>query len=184
MIYVDFAQPISLPPYWLNHPSVVAQVSDNMTQDDVLSVPHACPIKIKWASEAEWWQLPIEPVVTIQGKNRIIKRDVLKASDSNTDRRGSVKELWCQDDYEISISGIFIGYNGELPESDIRKLRKYCEGRESIQVSSPLFTLFNITKVAIEDYQFPFTKGLENQMFSIKTSSDDFDEKILLMAVE
>lgn len=182
-MFIDFAQPISLPPYWLNHPEVVRRYEDNMfEQATALAVPHACPLKMKWASEAAWWQFPIEPVVTINCKNNIVKRNVLKVSNVDVERRGTVKELWSQDDYEISLSGVFISTDGNLPEADLRKLRAYCEARESVEVQSPLFTLFNIRRMAIEDYQFPFTKGLENQMFSIKASSDDFDEKNLLIA--
>ena len=62
-MFIDFAQPISLPPYWLNHPEVVRRYEDNMfEQATALAVPHACPLKMKWASEAAWWQFPIEPV--------------------------------------------------------------------------------------------------------------------------
>lgn len=180
-MFIDFAQPISLPPYWLNHPEVVRRYEYDMPKRaEVLSVPHACPVKMKWESEEDWWQLPIEPVVVINGKNKIVKRNVLKTPD-DASRRGTVKELWSQDDYDISMAGVFISTNGKLPEADLRKLRAYCEARESVEVQSPLFTLFNIRRMAIEDYQFPFTKGLENQMFSIKASSDDFDENNLLI---
>ncbi len=186
-IFIPFAQPIELPPYWLNHPQVVQQYSPGNLlpeQASVLNVPHACPLSIKWSDEAEWWQLPIEPVVTISCKNIITKRTVLKADESDVQRRGSVKELWTQDDYEVSISGLFINDKEELPEDDLRKLRKYCEGRKVIEVMSPLFTLFNITKLAIEDYQFPFTKGISAQMFSIKAVSDDWGEDNLLIAAK
>lgn len=184
-MFVNFAQPFELPPYWLNHPEVVKRLDeDTIITSHLFSVPHACPLQMKWESEAEWWQLPIEPVVTINGKNNIVKRSVLKASYSDSKRRGTVKELWNQDDYEINISGIFIGYdNKRLPESDIMKLRKYCEGRQSVEVLSPLFILFKISKIAIEDFQLPFTKGIENQMFTIKASSDDFDEDKLLIRI-
>lgn len=192
-MYIDFAQPFELPPYWLNHPEVVKRIdsgsfNDNpveangvvIEQKQLLSIPHACPLQIKWESEKDWWQFPIEPVVTINGKNTIVKRSVLKAGYADVQRRGTVKELWSQDDYEVNISGVFIGHD-KLPEGDIMKLRKYCEGRQSVMVSSPLFTIFNITKIAIEDFQLPFTKGIENQMFSIKASSDDFDDDKLLI---
>lgn len=183
-MFINFAQPFELPPYWLNHPEVIKDLDrDNLpSQAEALNIPHACPLKIKWNSESVWWQFPIEPVVTINGKNTIVKRNVLKVPSADSERRGSVKELWSQDDYEVNISGVFIsGSDGKLPEEQLRILRKYCEGRKSLMVESPLFTIFNIKRIAIEDFQFPFTKGIENQMFSIKASSDDFDEKELLI---
>ena len=109
--------------------------------------------------------------------------NVLKVKHNNVERRGTVKELWTQGDYEISISGVLISNkNNELPEDDLKKLRAYCEHRGAIEVYSPLFTIFNITKICIESYDFPFTKGMENQMFSIKAVSDDFETSNLLIA--
>lgn len=181
-MFINFAQPFCLPPYWLNHPEVVRHIdSEGMYSSAVLGVPHACPLKMKWGTESAWWQLPIEPVVTITGKNTIVKRNVLKTASADVARRGSVKELWSQDDYEVSISGVFIATDGRLPESDLRLLRKYCEGRQSVMVQSPLFTIFNIKRLAIEDFQFPFTKGIENQMFTLRATSDDFEEAKLLI---
>jgi hypothetical protein len=36
-----------------------------------------------------------------------------------------------------------------------------------------LLTTFNILKIAVESYSMSFTKGLENQMYTIKAYSDD-----------
>ena len=184
-MYIDFAQPISLPPYWLNHPEVVRSLEDNQDQAEpqaLLGVPHACPLYVRGASETNWWQLPIEPVITINCKNIIVKRQVLKVAGSKGERRGTVKELWSQDDYEVNISGIFVGEKDYLlPEDDIRRMRAYCEAREPLYVLSDLFTLFNIDRIVIEDYQFPFTKGMANQMFTIKAYSDNYDEKQLFV---
>ena len=187
-MFFNFVQPISLPPYWLNHPEAVRvmEVLPDDAEDapisDFIGVPHACPLLIRSASETDWWQLPIEPVITINGKNTIVKRNVLKVGGTAGERRGTVKELWSQDDYEVNISGLFISKTtGELPETDIRRLRAYCEAREPLQVQSPLFTLFNIERIVIEDYEFPFTRGMENQMFTIKAYSDNYDEKQLIV---
>ncbi len=183
-MFINIAQPISLPPYWLTNVEVVKEIGDitQMSTADALNVPCACPMKMKWASESSWWQLPIEPVVAISCSNEIAKRSVLKAGYADADRRGTVKELWSQNDYDVNISGVLISDEANtLPESDLRRLRAYCEGRESVEVESALFTLFNIRRIAIEDYQFPFTKGMENQMYTIKATSDDFDDKKLLI---
>ena len=184
-MFIDFAQPISLPPYWLNHPEVVRSMADNLDQAEPqarLGVPCACPLLIRGANEANWWELPIEPVITINGKNTIVKRSVLKVAGTKGERRGTVKELWTQDDYEVNISGIFIAdEEHRLPERDIRRLRGYCEAREPLYVLSDLFTLFNIDRIVIEDYSFPFTHGMQNQMFSIKACSDNYDEKQLFV---
>lgn len=192
MIHVDFAQGFNLPPYWLNHPQVVKkfeevqsisarQIEQKYAGEALLGVPCAMPLRMKITYESEWWELPIEPVISISCKNIIVRRNVLKQDNTNT-TRGSIKETWAQDDYEVNISGLFMSNeNGSLPEDDIRKLRSICEARQTIDVQSELFTLFDITKIAIEDYSFPYTKGMENQMFSIKGYSD---EMVKLLATE
>jgi hypothetical protein len=182
-MYLDLATGYRIPPYWLNHPKVVKRIEEgNLRQDGLLDVDCACPIRIKLESENEYWDLPLEPVININCKNIIAKRNILKAGTKDMIRRGSVKELWTQDDYQLTIAGLLIGYDDKsLPEDDIIKLRNMCEAREVWDIEGDLFTIFNITKIAIEDYEFPFTKGLNNQMFTIKALSDDFSEKELMI---
>lgn len=169
-MYIDFAQPFVIPPYW-----------GKQRNESVLDKNFLCPLSIKLQTEREYWKLPIEPVVMVSGRNVVVKGSVLKQSGTIGERRGTVKELWAQDDYEVNISGIFINEKGVLPEVDIKKLRAYCEAREALEVVSPLLTIFNIEKIVIEEYQFPFTKGIENQMFTIKACSDNFEKKDLFV---
>ena len=105
-MYIDFAQPIQLPPYWLHHPEVVvAHAKTEYRQDAVLSVPHACPLSIKLDSEQYWWQFPIEPIVNISAKNRIVKSNILKP-DASPILCWRVKVLWSLADSELTISGL------------------------------------------------------------------------------
>ena len=174
---------IQLPPYWLHHPAVVRQASElayNTDANEVLDVPHACPLSIRLASETDWWVLPIEPVVAVSGRNVIAKRQILKAGGS-TERRGTVKELWAQDDYDVNISGLLMGAGDALPENDLRRLRRYCEAREALCVQSPLLMLFGIDRLAIEEYEFPATRGIENVMYNIRAVSDSYDADKLLL---
>lgn len=180
---LEFVFGTAVPPYWRQVEQQIASVPDDLKQDALLGVQCFCPVSLKWESEGEWWQLPLDPVVSVRGQNEIVKRSVLKVKTGDKERRGTVKELWSQGDYEVSISGTFqSGKDGELPEEAIRKLRNYCEGRESIEVSSPLLTLFGIRRLAIESFEFPHTAGMENQMYSLTCSSDDFYKESLLIA--
>jgi hypothetical protein len=197
-IYIPFALGFNLPPYWLNRPVTVLGHEDADEAEDGMSWVkkikgeyednkdiikgkylgnlYQAPLSIKLENDPEWWKLPFDPVMSVTGRNIIVRRNVLKA-DNN--RRGSVKETWSQDDYEINIAGVFIGENGKRPEGDLRKLRTYFEQRKPVLVSSDLFSIFNIEKLAIEDYALPFTKGVENQMFTIKGYSDDMFDLLI-----
>ncbi len=177
-IYIDHALGFVLPPYWRLHKDVVREVATDVSPAELLDIPHLDPLRIKWEEEKEWWTLPIDPVIAVSGKNIIIRRHPQKADNTTENRRGSVKEIWSQDDYEVNIAGVFIG-DGEMPEESLRKLRGYCEAHKTIMVESALLSIYKITRLAIEDYSLPFTKGLENQMFTIKAYSDDMFDLLI-----
>jgi hypothetical protein len=180
-IYWDFATGFNLPPFWLNRPVTVLAVETEAKFDapsEYLGNLYQDSIRMRFESDAEWFTFPLDPVISITGKNIIIRRNVLKMKSELVERRGSVKEIWSQDDFEINIAGVFIG-SGDFPEFHLRKLRDFCEARQIIEVESKLFSLFNITRLAIEDFSLPFTKGIENQMYTIKAYSDDVFELLV-----
>lgn len=128
-----------------------------------------CPLS--FMIDGEEWRLPVDPLVSVNGKNVIKRRYVAKSSN-----RGSIKECWSQDDYEISISGVIIAEDAVKLAEHLSNLRKVCNMAESVEIVSEFLnnpSTFGINRIAIENYDFPFTKGLENQSFTIKAYSDD-----------
>ena len=172
-------------PYWLKNDVEIIDIADidksNLNGDMVIA--GECPLSFKLLSEPDsaFWTFPLEPIISVSCKNNIVKRQVLKMNAVNSLRRGTVKELWSQDDYEINIGGIFKSPTNGIPSNDTRMLRKYCEAREVISVKNDFLNLFAIDRITIEDYDFPFSRGLKNQQFTIKATSDDFDINDLLI---
>jgi hypothetical protein len=180
-MYIDFALGFNLPPFWLNRPVTVLGVDKDSDFDDpaeYLGNLYQDSVRLRYEDDLEWWTLPLDPVISISGKNIIVRRDVLKKNNEDLGVRGSIKEIWSQDDYEVNIAGVLIGKD-ELPEFQLRKLRDFCESRRIVEVESKLFSIFNINRLAIEEYSFPFTKGIENQMYTIKAYSDDVFDLII-----
>lgn len=138
--------------------------------------PQTMPLRMKLTNGSEdWWLLPVEPLITINGKNVLVKRNVAKSQ-----FRGTIKERWMQDDYSISIQGLFTRQDSyEFPAEDLRRLRMLCEARDTIDVLCPIFEELKISRVVIESYDFPLTKGEENQNWTIQALSDD-DWSLLL----
>ncbi|MDR0206041.1 MAG: DUF6046 domain-containing protein [Bacteroidales bacterium] len=129
------------------------------------------PVKLRLNSESEnaGFQLPLDPLISISGKNIIRRRYVAKSK-----MRGSIKETWSQDDYEITIAGLLQNEEQGCLNDDIITLREYLESAESIHIICDLLNnVFDIRRIAIESYDFPFTKSVENQAFTIKAYSDD-----------
>lgn len=171
-----------LPPFPKSEPESITTASYNglktvdgkavdKVEHTIFGTPQTSPIRLKLQSDNEndYWLLPVEPLITVSGKNIIIKRNVAKSNN-----RGSIKERWAQDDYQITIEGLFTTIDStDYPENDLKKFKRLCEAKEPIDVLSPLFEIFGINRIVIENYELPFTKGPENQSFSIKALSDD-----------
>lgn len=112
---------------------------------------------------------PLDPIMAVNGKNVITRRYVAKGS-----LKGTVKESFSQDDFEITISGVLIGCDAEKLNNQVQQLKELCESGETLQVESDwLIDGFGVTRLVVESYQFPHTKGLTNQAYSLKCYSDD-----------
>lgn len=126
-----------------------------------------CPLSM--AVDGVGHQFPLEPLVSVFGKNTVIRNHVLKGRS-----KGTVKEYWSADDYRIEIKGIIVGDNPDrLPVVEMDKIRFFCEARKAIEVSSPFLTLYGIQFLAIEDFEFVHTPGYNNQAYIIKAFSDE-----------
>lgn len=152
------------------------KLSDVQQQEAVANangVPMQCPLWMRLEGE-EWWLLPYEPIITINGKNVIAKKQVAKGK-----VRGSIKERWSQDDYQISINGILMNPKGTgYPDEDVKALKRLCEAAK-VQVMCPLFEIFSIDQIVIESFDFPFTSGPFNQAYTIGAVSDDIYKLLL-----
>lgn len=185
----SLAKRFKVPPYWLFNSSAIQEVdagefsefqhlSDEELADAVrtnaLGVAMTHPLTLKMEEVgAQPWLLPVEPRISISGQNVLIKRRVNKGK-----LRGTIKERWMQDDYNISIEGILMGTRGEYPAEEAAKLRTICEAGQ-VQVMSPLLEVFGVSKIVIESWDMPFTAGTANQNYVIKAVSDDIYKLLL-----
>lgn len=178
-----------VPPYWLFRNTGVADVDDaeydtirSMTDEELeetvrtnaLGVPMLSPMCLKLEEAgAEEWLLPMEPMVSLTGRNIITRRHVNKGR-----VRGSIKERWAQDDYSITVEGILMGMDGKYPEEDVARLRGFCEAAH-VEVLNPLLEIFGISHMVIESWDIPFTSGAANQNYTLKAQSDDIYKLLL-----
>lgn len=139
---------------------------------NAIGVPMVLPLYFKLEGE-DWWLLPYEPQISLQGTNIITKKQVSKGA-----VRGTIKERWSQGDYQVNISGILIGADGRYPEDDVKKLRSYMEAGK-VLVKSPLLELFSINQVVVESWNIPFTAGQANQAYTVAALSDDIYKLLL-----
>lgn len=147
----------------------VRDASDLVQSGQTVSM--VLPLWIGIKEDAEW-MFPIEPLISITGKNVIVKRNVAK-----NERRGTIKERWTQDDFSINIQGSFVHPDlYTYPETDVQKLMYYVKQKRALSVKNELFAMLDIQQIVIESYSFPFSKGENVQNYSIDAYSDDLYE--------
>lgn len=120
--------------------------------------------------ELDGFRFPIEPVISVRGRNKIIETEF----DGND--AGTFKEMYSVGDYQVTIRGILLNDDPDfeqLPERDMRKLRAICEKQTHIKAVSELLAIYGIEYLAIKDYDFPGVPGeLEMQAFELQCVSD------------
>ena len=80
-------------PSWRQVEQRIAKVPEDYKREALLGMQCYCPLAISWESEDEQWFLPFDPVITVRGRNEIVKRSVLKVKTGDKERRGTVGGL-------------------------------------------------------------------------------------------
>lgn len=136
------------------------------------------PVTLLLSSTGKKFELPLDPLVSVSGKNDIVCRNVARY-DGET--RGSIKEKWRTGDWNITIAGVLIAGEDTSIEQLVSRLRQYIEADSNVEILCPfLRDCYGITRIVIESYDFPFTKGEENQTYTLKCKSDDVRTNLLL----
>lgn len=147
---------------------------EDVVRTNATGVPMVLPLRFQLEeSGAQEWLFPMEPMISVNGQNILVKRNVSKGK-----IRGSIKERWTQDDYSVRIEGILMGMDGKYPEADVAKLRSFCEAGH-VKALNPLLEIFGISQLAIESWDIPFTSGTINQNYTIQAYSDDIYKLLL-----
>ena len=147
---------------------------EDVVRTNATGVPMVLPLRFQLEeSGAQEWLFPMEPMISVNGQNILVRRNVSKGK-----IRGSIKERWTQDDYSVRIEGILMGMDGKYPEADVAKLRSFCEAGH-VKALNPLLEIFGISQLAIESWDIPFTSGTINQNYTIQAYSDDVYKLLL-----
>lgn len=147
---------------------------EDVVRTNATGVPMVLPLRFQLEeSGAQEWLFPMEPMISVNGQNILVRRNVSKGK-----IRGSIKERWTQDDYSVRIEGILMGMDGKYPEADVAKLRSFCEAGH-VKALNPLLEIFGISQLAIESWDIPFTSGTINQSYTIQAYSDDIYKLLL-----
>lgn len=147
---------------------------EEVVRINALGVPMVMPLRFQLEeSGAKEWLFPLEPMISLNGQNILVRRHVNKGT-----IKGSIKERWTQDDYTVRIEGILMSREGKYPDEDVATLKNFCEAGH-VKALCPLLEIFGISQLAIESWDIPFTTGLTNQNYTITAYSDDIYKLLL-----
>lgn len=133
------------------------------------------PLSFSFTESGQKWLFPYEPMLTFGSGNNIVKRNVAKQGEKLI---GTVKERWSRKDFDITVTGILMGQittglaEDTYPKRDLEKLFEHLTFAKELFIYSYPLELAGITKVVVEDYTFPFTKGENVQAYDLKLTSD------------
>ena len=110
----------------------------------------------------------LDPILAVSGKNIIARRYVAKGS-----LQGTVKECFSQDDFDITITGVLMGNDAKDLNEQVQELQSILVCGESLAVVNDFLNDgYGITRLVVDSFQFPHTKGMQNQSYTIKCYSD------------
>lgn len=115
--------------------------------------------------------LPNEPTLYIGARKNIVETPLVGSV-----RRGTVKELIAEEDYDIVIRGIAINYRSKLvyPEDTVKALHNLYQRNESLEIQSALTNLLGIYRVVIRSFTLPEMIGFQHaQAYELQCVSDD-----------
>lgn len=133
------------------------------------------PLSFSFTENGQRWLFPYEPMINITSGNNIVKRNVAKQGDKLI---GTIKERWSRKDFDITVTGVLIGsiMQGKpedcFPKEHFRNLFDFLRHTKELFVYCYPLDLLGITKVVVDDYSFPFTKGENVQAYELKLTSD------------
>lgn len=152
-------------------------LNDNWTTpDSIEEQKQFFPLSFSFKNNSPRWVFPYEPMINISSGNNIVKRNVAKQGDTLI---GTIKERWSRKDFDITITGVLIGsiMQGKpedcFPKDQFIQLFEFLKHSGGLYVYCHPLDLIHITKVVVEDYSFPFTKGENVQAYELKLTSDD-----------
>lgn len=126
------------------------------------------PVSLRKAQETPW-VLPIDPILSVQGRHHIVRRQPLHGN-----QKGSIKERWGEEDHQVVLQGYFVGAQ-HYPEDEIARLHGYFTHNGPIGIITPVLQALGLRTFSIIRLTFPPTEGRLNQRYTLEAYSDQMD---------
>ena len=168
--HFDYVGP-AFPSWWMkNKTKFVFPSLLGIGKDLVLGGRYFTTLKVADKTGNEYL-FPNEPLMSIS-----LAKTIVRTPTVGKERKGSVKEYICTEDYQINIKGVCVNEsNPEVyPTQQVAALKKMFDLNEALEViSNPFLELFEIRNIVLSDIQWDEMAGEQGlQKFTITAESD------------
>lgn len=114
---------------------------------------------LKVAYKGEQFIFPNEPLISMS-----LAKTIVETATVGKERRGTVKEYICTEDYALTIKGVCVNEildrRDEYPAEQVQELQKMFEINDSLEVvNNPFLELFGIRNIVLKDIQWEEMAG-------------------------
>lgn len=129
--------------------------------------------ELKVSYNGEEFTFPNEPLISLS-----LSKTIVETATVGKERKGTVKEYICTEDYQISLRGVCVNLEeekqDEYPSQQVEELHRLFNINDSLEiVDNPFLELFGIRKIVLKDIEFEEMAGQQGlQKYKISAVSD------------
>ncbi len=169
--HFDYVGP-AFPSWWMkNKTKFVLPSLTNITRDLLLGGKYFQTLKV--AYKGEEFVFPNEPLISMS-----LPKTIVETPTVGKERKGTVKEYICTEDYQIIIRGVCVNEDPEMrdqyPAEQVQELHRMYEINDGLEVINNAFlTLFDIKNIVLKNLEFEEMAGQQGlQKYTITAVSD------------
>ena len=168
--HFDYVGP-AFPNWWAtNKTKFVFPSLNGIGKDLILGGRYFTTLKVA-DKKGNQYVFPNEPLLSIG-----LVKTIVETATVGKERKGTVKEYICTEDYTINIKGVCVNEKDMdiYPTEQVAELKKMFDINEALEVvSNPFLELFEIRNIVLKDIQFDDMAGEQGlQKFTISAVSD------------
>lgn len=136
---------------------------------------------LKVAHKGKEYVFPNEPLISMS-----LSKTIVETATVGKERKGTVKEYICTEDYALTIKGVCVNENPEereiYPAQQVQELQRLFEINDSLEVvGNPFLELFGIRNIVLKEIHWEEMAGQQGlQKYTITAVSDqDFYADLL-----
>lgn len=169
--HFDYVGP-AFPSWWSkNKTKFVLPSLTNVSRDLLMGGKYFQTLKLSY--KGQQFIFPNEPLISLS-----LAKTIVETATVGKERRGTVKEYICTEDYQINIRGICINTDSDTedqyPAEQVQELHKMYEINDSLEIiNNPFLMLFDVKNIVLKNLEFEEMAGQQGlQKYTISAVSD------------